>query len=265
MDAFLNLLLINLAAAIGLMCIGWVFSLIKKDVTIADSLWGLGFVLIAWLTFFRTDGFLIRKLMITILVTLWGLRLFIHLSSRNRGKGEDPRYGKWREKHGQSFWIISLFKVFLVQALFQWVIGIGIQYGQISSEPSHMTLMDVLGFLIWTTGIIIESFADQQLKQFLSNPANKGKIMNQQLWKYSRHPNYFGETLIWWGLFVIVLSTPWGFWTIISPLLITYTLLKLTGVTLMEETQFSDNLEYQQYIRQTSTFIPWFPKKTGRA
>jgi steroid 5-alpha reductase family enzyme len=141
----------------------------------------------------------------------------------------------------------------------------GIQYGQISDTPAYLTLLDVLGFLIWTIGIVIESFADLQLKQFLSDPANKGNIMNQKLWKYSRHPNYFGETLIWWGIFVIVLSTPWGFWTIVSPLLITYTLLKLTGVTLMEETQFGDNPEYQQYIRQTSAFIPWFPKKTGRA
>lgn len=264
MDIFLHLFLINLLAAAGLMIIGWVFSLIKKDATIADSLWGLGFVLIAWLTFFRTDGFLLRKLLITGLVTVWGLRLFIHLSTRNRGKGEDPRYAQWREKHGHTFWIVSLFKVFLVQALFQWLIAMGVQYGQISKTPAYLTLLDVLGFLIWTIGIIIESFADLQLKQFLSDPANKGKIMNQKLWKYSRHPNYFGETLIWWGIFVIVLSTPWGFWTIVSPLLITYTLLKLTGVTLMEETQFGDNPEYQQYIRETSSFIPWFPQKTGR-
>lgn len=261
MDAFLNLFLVNLLAAAGLMIIGWVYSLIKKDVTIADSLWGLGFVLIAWLTFFRADGFLLRKLLITGLVTVWGLRLFIHLSIRHRGKGEDPRYGLWREKHGQAFWIVSLFKVFLVQALFQWLIAMGVQYGQISDTPAHLTPLDVLGFLIWTIGIVIESFADLQLKQFLSAPANKGKIMNQKLWKYSRHPNYFGETLIWWGLFVIVLSTPWGFWTIVSPLLITYTLLKLTGVTLMEETQFGDNPEYQRYIQKTNAFIPWFPKK----
>jgi steroid 5-alpha reductase family enzyme len=265
MDAFLHLFLINLLAAAGLMSIGWVFSLIKKDVTIADSLWGLGFVLIAWLTFFRTDGFLLRKILITGLVTVWGLRLFIHLSTRHRGKGEDPRYGQWRKKHGQAFWIVSLFKVFLVQALFQWLIAMGVQYGQISDTPAYLTLLDVLGFLIGTIGIIIESFADLQLKQFLSDPANKGKIMNQKLWKYSRHPNYFGETMIWWGIFVIVLATPWGFWTIVSPLLITYTLLKLTGVTLMEETQFGDNPAYRQYIRETSAFIPWFPKKTGRA
>ncbi len=261
MDILLNLFFVNLLAAAGLMSAGWIYRLIKNNVTIADSLWGLGFILIAWLTFFRADGFLGRKIMITVLVTLWGLRLFIHLSLRNRGKGEDPRYGQWRKKYGDSFWLVSLFKVFLVQALFQWCIALGIQYGQLSGTPAHFTLLDFTGLIMWITGFVIESSADMQLKQFLADPSNKGKIMNRKLWKYSRHPNYFGESLMWWGLFIIVLSTPWGFWTIVSPLLITYTLLKLTGVTLMEETQFAGNMEYQQYIKQTSSFVPWFPKK----
>jgi steroid 5-alpha reductase family enzyme len=263
MDIFLNLFLVNLFAAAGLMCMGWIYSLVKKNVTIADSLWGLGFVLIAWLTFFRTEGFLALKLIITILVTLWGLRLFSHMITRSRGKAEDPRYGEWRKKHGKSFWFVSLYKVFLVQALFQWCIAFGIQYGQISKMPSSLTLLDLLGVFIWIAGFVIESLADRQLKQFLADPINKGRIMNRKLWKYSRHPNYFGESLMWWGLFFIVLSTPWGLWTIVSPMLINYTLLKLTGVTLMEETQFKGNMEYQQYILQTSSFIPWFPKKTA--
>jgi steroid 5-alpha reductase family enzyme len=261
MNIFLNLFLVNFLAAAGLMGMGWIYSLIKKNVTIADSLWGLGFVLIAWLTFFRADGFLARKANLTALVTLWGLRLFLHMFTRNRGKPEDPRYGQWRKNHGESFWIISLFKVFLVQALFQWLISMGVQYGQISDTPAHLTVFDFAGLITWSVGFIIESLADRQLKTFLADPANKGKIMNRKLWKYSRHPNYFGESLMWWGIFIIVLATPWGLWTIISPLLITYTLLKLTGVSLMEETQFSGNLEYQQYIRQTSSFIPWFPQK----
>jgi steroid 5-alpha reductase family enzyme len=265
MNIFLNLFLVNFLAAAGLMGMGWIYSLIKKNVTIADSLWGLGFVLIAWLTFFRAEGFLARKAILTALVTLWGLRLFLHMFTRNRDKPEDPRYGEWRKKHGESFWIVSLFKVFLVQALFQWLISMGVQYGQISDTPAHLTVFDFAGLTTWSVGFIIESQADRQLKAFLADSSNKGKIMNQKLWKYSRHPNYFGESLMWWGIFIMVLSTPWGLWTIISPLLITYTLLKLTGVTLMEGTQFAGNLEYQQYIRQTSSFIPWFPKKTGRS
>lgn len=264
MEIFLNLFLVNLLAAAGLMGLGWVYSLITKNVTIADSLWGLGFIVIAWLTFFRAEGFPARKAILTVLVTLWGLRLFLHMFTRSRDKPEDPRYGEWRKKHGESFWIISLFKVFLVQALFQWLISLGVQYGQISTTPSHLTALDVSGLIIWLVGFVIETLADRQLKEFLADTANKGRIMNRKLWKYSRHPNYFGESLMWWGIFISVLSTPWGVWTIVSPLLITYTLLNLTGVSLMEETQFSGNAEYQQYIRQTSSFIPWFPKKNGK-
>ena len=260
-DTFINIFLVNLVAAAGLMLAGWVISLFRQNVTIADSLWGLGFVLIAWLTFFRSEGVLVRKILIVTLVTIWGVRLFTHLSRRNRGKGEDPRYAEWRAKYGGSFWWVSLYKVFLVQALFQWLIALGVQYGQVAAAPAGLTLLDVLGAAIWTTGILIEAAADRQLAAFLAEPANKGKIMDKYLWRYSRHPNYFGESLIWWGLFVIVLATPWGFWTIISPLLITYTLLRLTGVTLMEETIFKDNPDYHEYVRKTSSFIPWFPKK----
>ncbi|MFO8047701.1 MAG: DUF1295 domain-containing protein [Desulfosudaceae bacterium] len=261
MENFTHIYLVNLGAAAGLMVCGWIYSLIRKNVTIADSLWGLGFVLIAWLTFFRVDGVPARKLLLAIMVTLWGLRLFIHLSTRNRGKEEDPRYAKWRQQHGQHFWIISLFKVFLVQALFQWVIALGVQHGQAATQPPHLTWLDFLGISIWLAGMIIETTADVQLKTFLADPANRGKIMDKGLWRYSRHPNYFGESLIWWGIFVMVLATPWGFWSVISPALITYTLLRLTGVTLMEETQFAGNPAYRDYIRKTSAFIPWFPRR----
>lgn len=261
MEQMLLLSAANLAAASGLMGLGWIAGLLRRNVTIADSLWGPGFMLIAWLSFFGGNGFQGRKILLTLLVTLWGLRLFIHLSIRNRGKGEDPRYKAWRDKYGRKFWIVSLYKVFLVQALFQWIISLGVQYGQMAQFPARLTWLDFAGTGIWTVGLAVESAADFQLRRFLADPANRGKVMDQKLWRYSRHPNYFGETLIWWGLFVIVLSTPWGAWTIISPLLITYTLLRLTGVTLMEETEFSKNPDYQAYIEKTNAFIPWFPKK----
>ncbi len=251
----------NLLAAAALMGLGWLISLAKKNVTIADSFWGLGFILIAWLTFFAADGFFARKTILAVLVTLWGARLFLHMTIRNRGKGEDPRYGEWRKKHGEKFWLVSLFKVFLIQALFQWIISLGVQYGQIAPGPIHLTWLDFLGIGIWAAGFGIETAADRQLSIFTSDPANKGKIMDQKLWRYSRHPNYFGETLVWWGLFVIVLAVPWGAWTIISPLVITYTLLRLTGVTLMEQTEFSEDPEYHAYIQKTSAFIPRPPKK----
>jgi steroid 5-alpha reductase family enzyme len=251
---------VNLAAVLGLMAVGWLISLLRKNAAIADVLWGLGFLIIAWLTFFQADGFLQRKLLLVLLVSIWGLRLFFHIATRSRGKGEDPRYAAWREQYGERFWLVSLYKVFLVQALFLWVIALGIQYGQVAAKPAHLTWLDAAGFLIWLAGFVIEAVSDYQLRRFLSKPENRGRVMDKGLWRFSRHPNYFGESLVWWGIFVIVLSTPFGFLTIVSPLVITYTLLRLTGVSLMEETEFSDNPEYQAYIRKTSAFIPWFTK-----
>ncbi|MFW6284000.1 MAG: DUF1295 domain-containing protein [Desulfosalsimonas sp.] len=251
---------VNLAAAAGFMTAGWVIRLVRKNASVADIFWGAGFVLVAWLTFFQADGFFQRKLILAIMVTVWGMRLFIHIAARSRGKGEDPRYAAWRAQYGQRFWLVSLYKVFLVQAIFLWVIAISLQYGQVAPQPARLTWLDGAGFLIWLTGLVIEAVADWQLRGFLSAPENRGRVMDQGLWRYSRHPNYFGETLVWWGIFVMVLSAPLGFLTIVSPLTITYTLLRLTGVTLMEETEFSDNPEYQAYIRRTNAFVPWFPR-----
>ena len=185
----------------------------------------------------------------------------IHLFSRSRGKAEDERYAQWRKEHGNSFWIVSLYRVFLVQALFQWFISMSMQYGQNSPFPAELTSLDFIGLGIWITGFLIESSADYQLKSFLAAPSNRGQVMKEKLWKYSRHPNYFGESMMWWGIFIIVSSVPGGIWTFFSPVIITYTLLRITGVTLMEEKIFGDNQEYKEYVMRTSSFIPWFPEK----
>lgn len=261
MNNMLNIALINLGAVTLLQVFGWLISLRRKNVTIADSLWGAGFVLIAWLTFLQADGFEGRKILIAAAVTIWGLRLFIHITRRGIGKGEDPRYGDWRKRFGARFPLVSLFRVFLIQALFMWLISLSLQAAQMAPLPDRFTVFDIAGMLIWLAGITIEASADYQLSRFLSDPANKGRVMRYRLWKYSRHPNYFGESMIWWGIYLVSCSVPYGFFTVISPILITYTLLKLTGVTLMEETIFKGNAEYEEYRRVTSSFIPWFPKK----
>ncbi len=260
MEHTLEIMVYNFAAVILMMLCGWIYSLIKNNVTIADSLWGLGFILIAWITFFQSDGFIYRKIIVVTLVTLWGLRLFLHITKRNKGKGEDPRYTEWRKEYGDNFRFVSLFKVFLVQALFLWIISLSLQLGALSDAPDNLTFFDIAGLIIWITGFMIESFADYQLSSFLRKPENKGRVMNQKLWRYSRHPNYFGESSMWWGIFVISLSVPYGFAAVISPVVITYTLLRITGVTLMEEKIFGNNPEYKKYVETTSSFIPWFPK-----
>lgn len=256
-----TLMFINFLAVVGMMLSGWVISLIYRNVTVVDSLWGLGFVLIAWLTLFLGDGFFGRGLLVALLVTLWGLRLSLHLSRRNWGKGEDPRYGEWREKSGDRFWLVSLFKIFLLQAVVLWGISLAPQWAQLQSRPAGWTLWDLLGVIVWTTGFLFEAVGDRQLARFKADPANKGRVMDRGLWAYSRHPNYFGECLIWWGIFLIALATPDSGWTVISPILITLVLLKMTGIPLTEKASVRNRPGYADYIERTPAFIPWFPKK----
>ena len=261
MHASLTIMSWNLAAVAAMMIIGWLISLAYRNVTIVDSLWGLGFVLVAWLTFLMSDGFWFRKMLIALLVTLWGLRLSIYLSWRNWGKGEDPRYGSWRKKSGDQFWLISLFKVFILQALFLWVISVVVQIGQLASAPERLTWLDGLGTVVWLTGFTFESLGDWQLARFKSDPASKGRVMDRGLWAYTRHPNYFGEFLAWWGIFLITLSTPNSWWTVISPLIITAVLLKMTGIPLTEQELVKNRPGYSDYVKRTSAFVPWWPAK----
>lgn len=251
----------NLAAVIAMMIVGWLFSLRFRNVTVVDSLWGLGFVLIVWITFFLSEGFADRKILIAALATVWGLRLSIYLSKRNWGAGEDPRYGEWRKKSGDRFWLVSLCKVFLLQAIFLWIIALVLQFGQLAPTPDHFVWTDMAGVLVWVIGFIFEAVGDWQLARFKADPANKGRVMDRGLWAYTRHPNYFGEFLIWWGFFLITLSTPYSWWTIISPLIITAVLLKMTGIPLTENTIVKTRPGYTNYIKRTNAFVPWFPKK----
>jgi steroid 5-alpha reductase family enzyme len=255
---------INFAVVLTLMLTGWVVSLIYRNVTIVDSLWGLGFVLITWMTFFLSQGFFGRKLLIALLVSAWGLRLSLHLSRRNWGHGEDPRYAEWRKRSGERFWLVSLFKVFLLQAVFLWAIALSLQWGQLSSRPAALTLFDLAGASVWLIGFFFEAVADHQLARFKENPSNRGRVMDRGLWAYSRHPNYFGESLMWWGIFLITLSTAAGWWTVVSPVIITIVLLKMTGVTLMEKSIVHTRPGYRAYIEKTNAFLPWFPKETKK-
>jgi steroid 5-alpha reductase family enzyme len=261
METALPIFFMNLGAVVAMMLVVWLLSLVKKDASIVDIFWGLGFVLVAWLTFFSTDGHLGRKILITLLTTIWGLRLSAHILVRNWGKGEDKRYQAWRAQYGERFWWVSLFTVFGLQAVLLWIISLVLQVGQISAVPDNLVFFDAAGVLIWTVGFIFEAIGDWQMTRFKSDPANKGKVMDRGLWAYSRHPNYFGDSLVWWGLFVITLSTPGGVWTIISPLLMTFLLLKVSGVTLLEKTIVDTRPDYRDYIIRTSRFVPWFPKK----
>jgi len=255
----------NLAVILVLMVCLWICSLLKKDASIADIFWGLGFVIIAWITWIRADGSEGRKFIITLLTSLWGLRLALHIGLRNRGKGEDRRYRKWREEYGPRFWWVSLFTVFGLQGLLLWVISLVVQAAQLSRLPNHLGWLDGIGVLVWAVGFAFETVADWQLARFKADPDNQGKVMDRGLWGYTRHPNYFGECLVWWGFFCIALSSPGNLWTIVSPLTISFLLLRVSGVTLLEKDMMERRPEYNKYIETTSSFIPWFPKKGDRS
>jgi steroid 5-alpha reductase family enzyme len=261
METFIHIYGFNLLVILFLMTGLWLVSLLLRNASIADIFWGFGFVLVSWLTFFRADGYVGRKLLICLLVTIWGLRLSIHIARRNYGQPEDRRYKAWRAEHGKDFWWVSLFTVFGIQGVLLWLISLVTQAGQLSRIPDRMVWLDMLGLLLWLVGFYFEAVGDLQLSRFRSDPQNRGRVMQTGLWSYSRHPNYFGETLIWWGLFLITLSTPMSLWTILSPITITFLLLKVSGVTLLEKTIVDSRPEYREYKKRTNAFFPWFSKK----
>ena len=248
-------------AALAVFCymsILFVIAMFKRDNSIADIGWGLGFVIVALLTFFLEQGFTARHILVTVLVVIWGIRLSTHIYLRNRGKGEDPRYAAWRKKWGKWVVVRSYFQVFMLQGLLLLFIAYAIILVN-SSSQAGLSILDICGLAIWIIGFLFESIGDLQLKRFISDEKNRGRILTTGLWRYTRHPNYFGEATMWWGIFLIALSVPYGWTAIISPAVITFLLLRVSGVILLEK-EFTDNEEFKEYKRRTSAFIPWFPK-----
>jgi steroid 5-alpha reductase family enzyme len=237
----------------------YLLALRRKDNSIADVAWGPGFILVAWFTFILYGSFTLRQLTACFLVLIWGLRLSVRIYLRNSGKGEDARYRKWREEWGKSFIIRSYLQVFLLQGgiLLLNITPVLFINTYATGNPG---LMDLLGVFLWMMGFCFESLADWQLDRFIKNPDNRGKIMNQGLWRYSRHPNYFGEVTMWWGIYILALSVPWGWVSVIGPLTISYIILFVSGVP-MTERFMEDNPAFADYKRRTSAFIPWFSGK----
>ena len=239
---------------------GWfAFALIRKDNSIADIAWGLGFVLVAIVTFLRR-GSLFVPLLVTTLVVVWGLRLALHILLRNRKRGEDPRYAEWRRMWGRSFVWRSYLQVFLLQGFFLLVISSPvILVNSDRTYPYEHAGLVLAGLLVWCVGFFFEAVGDAQLARFKKDPGNKGKIMDRGLWRYTRHPNYFGESLMWWGIFLVGLEVPHGWVTVVSPVLITFLLVRVSGIPLLEK-RYAGNPAFQAYARRTSAFVPWLPK-----
>lgn len=258
---FLEAYLIGLGVVLGLMALLWILSLLLRNSSIVDPFWGTGFVIANWLYFALTpDGFPARKWLISILVTIWGLRLSIHLLRRNWGAGEDFRYRKWREEFGPRWWWQSFFRVFMLQGVLLWIISAPLLAAQIYPTPNRLTVLDWVGVVVWAIGFFFEAAGDLQLTRFKSDPANKGRVLNTGVWRYTRHPNYFGDAAQWWGYYLIA-AAGGGFWTIWSPILMTVMLLRVSGVALLEKTLTTTKPGYKEYVESTSAFVPWFPRK----
>jgi steroid 5-alpha reductase family enzyme len=237
----------------------FLMAMMRHDNSIADVAWGLGFILIAWTTLFLGGSFTPRQLIASLLVLIWGLRLSVRIYLRNRGKGEDVRYRQWRERWGKSFVLRSYLQVFILQGFILLLNVLPVLV--INTYDSGNTgFLDFLGVLLWMMGFCFESLSDWQLDQFTKDPSSRGKIMDRGLWRYSRHPNYFGEVTMWWGLYVLALSVPWGWISIIGPLTITSMILFVSGIP-MTEKLLENSPSFADYKKRTSVFIPWFPKK----
>jgi steroid 5-alpha reductase family enzyme len=241
----------------------WILSLILKDAGIADVFWGTGFVLSFWIFFLLgPDGCVPRKALLGVLVTVWGLRLSLHILRRNWGRGEDFRYRKWRLEAGRSWWWRSWLKVFLLQGSLLWIISLPLAAAQDCAGHPRLTMLDLLAIAVWCLGFFFETAGDWQLARFKSDPQNRGKVLRTGVWRYTRHPNYFGDAVQWWAFYMIAAASG-AYWSVFSPLLMTYLLMRVSGVALLEKTLIEAKSGYSDYVQSTNAFVPWFPREAG--
>lgn len=245
--------------AIGLFALaGWGLSLIRNNVTHVDSMWSCFFILASYTNAIFASQFSARVILVLALVTLWGMRLCIYITWRNWGPHEDSRYVEIRKNNQPNFWLKSIVIIFGLQAVLAWVISIVLHGAVLSQAP--INALDYMGVLLFLVGFYWEVLGDWQLSRFKASPSNKGKVLDTGLWRYSRHPNYFGECCIWWAFYLIAVAAG-AWWAIPSPILMTVLLLKVSGVSLLESTITERRPAYVDYIKNTNAFIPGFKFK----
>jgi len=249
----MSIYLVTLGVLIATAVLAWAVSLVTRDVSFVDSLWSV-FFLIAALIFAVNAGELsVRGMIVLALVAIWSIRLSLHITVRNWGEGEDSRYQAISAKNSPGFAFKSLYIIFGLQAVLAWIISIPLNAAIAVAGPIH--LVEAVAIILWTTGFIFEAVSDHQLRAFKADPANEGKVLDTGLWRYSRHPNYFGEFCIWWAFWLFALSSG-AWWTVFAPLLMSFLLLKVSGVALLEKTIGDRRPKYADYIRRTNAFFP---------
>ncbi len=252
-------MLIGLAAVIALGILLWLVSLAVRDSSIVDIAWGPLLFLIGVTYYATTTAPGSRARLMMALVALWAVRLAAHIGARNLGHGEDFRYAAWRAQHPDTWWIRSYFKVFLLQGVIAWIVAMPLYYAITTNAPAHWTMWDWAGVEVFAFGFLFEAIGDEQLRRFKANPANKGRVMNTGLWRYTRHPNYFGEAVLWWGLGLIGVAAG-GWLGLVGPAIITFLLIRVSGVAMLEKTLKETKPGYADYIARTPAFFPRFPK-----
>lgn len=237
----------------------WLMSVRLTDASIIDSFWGPGFGLAVSAYALAGGGDPLRVALVVALTWIWGLRLGGHIFLRNHGRGEDPRYQAFREHYGRErYWWFSYFQVFLLQGAL--IVLVSAPLLLAVAQPAPLGLLDAVGALVWVVGFGFEAIGDWQLAQFKADPAQRGRVMDRGLWRYSRHPNYFGNACLWWGFFLIACAVPWGWLTFPAPLLMTWLLVRVSGVALTEKVMGA-RPGYAEYMARTSAFLPWPPRR----
>lgn len=257
---FLHFLLISALSVFLYMSTLFIVASLKKDNSIVDIAWGLGFILIVFILIFFSEQVTLRQFLLFILVFIWGMRLAVHIFLKNKGQAEDFRYAAWRKQWGKNWRWRSFLQVFMLQGFFMIIIALPIIAVAASTTVVAINGFDCLGVGVWLFGFFWEAVGDYQLLRFKKNKANKGQFITHGLWQYSRHPNYFGECVMWWGIFIIALSSDFVLVSLVSPVIITWLLTSVSGVPMLEE-KYKDNPAYQNYAAHTSAFIPWWKKQ----
>jgi steroid 5-alpha reductase family enzyme len=253
---------IALAALVIFLYMSAVFliALARKNNGVVDIAWGMGFILVGAVIFLNFGQGRARQWLALGLVMVWGGRLALHLFVRNRGREEDFRYAAWRRAWGKFFVIRSFFQIFMLQGLLMLLVLAPVLL-ILGREQPALTPLDGLGILVWLTGFLFEVVGDRQLAAFIKDPAHRGQLMTGGLWSFTRHPNYFGEAALWWGMGILALSAPRGWLGLVGPMVITILLLFVSGVPLLEK-KYAGRPDWEEYKRRTAKFFPWFPKKS---
>jgi steroid 5-alpha reductase family enzyme len=239
----------------------WIWSVLIKNVSIVDIFWGIGFVVVNAFYVFSSGELNPRKMVILVLVTVWGLRLAGYLAIRNIGKGEDFRYQEFRRKYGaERYWWFSYFQTFLLQGVLMMIVSLPLLGISVGPASGDLNLLDYIAILTWLVGFTFEAGGDYQLSRFKGDPGNRGKVLDTGFWKYTRHPNYFGDTAVWWAYALFSISAG-SYWQVIGTVVMTLLIIKVSGVALLEKTLNESKSQYREYIQKTSSFFPWFPKK----